>query len=49
MFQQEVCITSPDGLDTRSASQFVEEAKLFTSDITVTSGGRSVSAKSLFK
>ncbi|VAX76939.1 Phosphocarrier protein HPr [Serratia symbiotica] len=49
MFQQELTITAPDGLHTRPAAQFVKEAKTFTSDITVTSSGKSASAKSLFK
>jgi len=47
MFQQEVTITAPNGLHTRPAAQFVKEAKGFTSEITVTSNGKS--AKSLFK
>lgn len=34
---------------TRPAAQFVKEAKAFTSDITLSSGGKSASAKSLFK
>ena len=45
MFQQEVTITAPNGLHTRPAAQFVKEAK----EITVTSNGKSASAKSLFK
>lgn len=49
MFQQEVIITAPNGLHTRPAAQFVKEAKGFISDITVTSNGKSASAKSLFK
>ncbi|MDC9612420.1 phosphocarrier protein Hpr [Xenorhabdus khoisanae] len=49
MFQQEVTITAPNGLHTRPAAQFVKEAKGFSSDITLTSGGKSASAKSLFK
>ncbi len=49
MFQQEVTITAPNGLHTRPAAQFVKEAKGFTSEITVTSNGKSASAKSLFK
>lgn len=49
MFQQEITITSPNGLHTRPAAQFVKEAKGFMSDITVTSNGKSASAKSLFK
>ncbi len=49
MFQQEVTITAPNGLHTRPAAQFVKEAKAFASEITVTSNGKSASAKSLFK
>ena len=49
MYQQEVTITAPNGLQTRPAAQFVKEAKTFASDITLTSGGKSASAKSLFK
>lgn len=49
MFQQEITITAPNGLHTRPAAQFVKEAKRFTSDITVTSNGKSANAKSLFK
>ena len=49
MFQQEVTITAPNGLHNRPAAQFVKEAKAFTSDITLSSGGKSASAKSLFK
>ncbi|MBP6123600.1 MULTISPECIES: phosphocarrier protein Hpr [Providencia] len=49
MFQQEVTITAPNGLHTRPAAQFVKEAKAFSSDITLISGGKSASAKSLFK
>ena len=49
MFQQEVSITAPNGLQTRPAAQFVKEAKAFSSDITLTSGGKSASAKGVFK
>ena len=49
MFQQEVTITAPNGLHTRPAAQFVKEAKGFTSEITVTSNGKSASAKSLLQ
>lgn len=45
MFQQEVTITAPNGLHTRPAAQFVKEAKAFKSDITLTSSGKSASAK----
>ena len=49
MYSKEVTITAPNGLHTRPAAQFVKEAKAFSSDITVTSNGKSSSAKSLFK
>ncbi len=49
MYSKEVEITAANGLHTRPAAQFVKEAKSFTSDITVTSAGKSASAKSLFK
>ena len=49
MYQKEVKITAENGLDTRSAYQFVKEAKAFDADITVTTNGKSASAKSLFQ
>lgn len=49
MYSKDVTITAPNGLHTRPAAQFVKEAKAFTSNITVTSNGKSASAKSLFK
>ncbi|AIN46970.1 phosphocarrier protein Hpr [Candidatus Palibaumannia cicadellinicola] len=49
MYQQTVIITAPNGLHTRPATQFVKKAKGFNSEITITSNGKSVSAKSLFK
>lgn len=49
MYQKEVEITADNGLHTRPAAQFVKEAKAFDADITVTSNGKSASAKSLFK
>ena len=49
MFEKSVVITAENGLHTRPAAQFVKEAKEFQSDITVLSGGKSASAKSLFK
>lgn len=49
MYQKEVTIIAPNGLHTRPAAQFVKEAKAFNSDITVSSNGKSASAKSLFK
>lgn len=49
MYQKEATIISPNGLHTRPAAQFVKAAKGFTSDITITSNGKSANAKSLFK
>ena len=49
MFEKSVVITAENGLHTRPAAQFVKEAKEFQSEITVVSGGKSASAKSLFK
>ncbi|KAE8311935.1 Phosphocarrier HPr protein-like protein [Aspergillus transmontanensis] len=48
MFSQEETITAPDGMHTRPAAQFVKEAKGFTSDITVSDGSKTVTAKKLF-
>ena len=49
MYEKSVVITAENGLHTRPAAQFVKEAKEFQSEITVVSGGKSASAKSLFK
>ncbi|MCE2573709.1 HPr family phosphocarrier protein [Motilimonas eburnea] len=49
MYNKTVTITAENGLHTRPAAQFVKEAKAFSSDITVEAGGKSASAKSLFK
>ena len=49
MYSKDVEIIAPNGLHTSPAAQFVKEAKAFVSDITVTSAGKSASAKSLFK
>ena len=49
MYTKDVEITAENGLHTRPAAQFVKEAKSFDADITVTSNGKSASAKSLFK
>lgn len=49
MYQQDVTITAQNGLHTRPAAQFVKEAKAFNSEVTITSNGKSASAKSLFK
>ncbi len=45
MYSKDVEITAANGLHTRPAAQFVKEAKAFASDVTVTSGGKSASAK----
>lgn len=49
MYEKSVLITAENGLHTRPAAQFVKEAKAFTSEVSVISGGKSASAKSLFK
>jgi len=49
MFEKSVVITAENGLHTRPAAQFVKEAKEFKSEINLVSGGKSASAKSLFK
>ncbi|BAP58418.1 HPr family phosphocarrier protein [Candidatus Tachikawaea gelatinosa] len=49
MFQQTVIINASHGLHTRPAAKFVKEAKLFESEILITSNGKIASAKSLFK
>ena len=49
MYQKTVTITSPNGLHTRPAAQFVKEAKSFASDVFVEVNSKSVNAKSLFK
>ncbi|MGX2949798.1 phosphocarrier protein Hpr [Ursidibacter sp. B-7004-1] len=49
MYSKDVTIIAPNGLHTRPAAEFVKVAKGFASDVTVTSGGKSASAKSLFK
>ena len=49
MFSKDVEITAPNGLHTRPAAQFVKEAKAFAAEVNVTSGGKTASAKSLFK
>lgn len=48
-YSKDVVITAPSGLHTRPAAEFVKAAKGFVSDITVTSSGKTASAKSLFK
>ncbi|QJC34284.1 HPr family phosphocarrier protein [Enterobacteriaceae endosymbiont of Donacia cinerea] len=49
MLQKEIIIHNNHGFHTRPAAIFVKEAKNFISDITITSQGETVNAKSLFK
>ncbi|QJC35875.1 HPr family phosphocarrier protein [Enterobacteriaceae endosymbiont of Donacia sparganii] len=49
MLQKEIIIHNIHGFHTRPAAIFVKEAKNFISDITITSNGKTVNAKSLFK
>ncbi|KAE8371918.1 Phosphocarrier protein HPr, partial [Aspergillus bertholletiae] len=49
MYSQEAIIKAPTGIHVRPASQIVKKAKEFVSDVTVTSNGTTVSAKSLSK
>ncbi|HYX38888.1 MAG: HPr family phosphocarrier protein [Pseudobdellovibrionaceae bacterium] len=44
-----VKLQAQDGLHTRPAALFVQEAKRFSSEIVIEAGGRVSSAKSLFK
>lgn len=47
MYSKDVEIIAPNGLHTRPAAQFVKEAKAFSSEITVTSGGEKCKCKEL--
>ena len=49
MYSKDVEISAPNGMHTRPAAIFVKEAKSFAADVTVTSNGKTASAKSLFK
>lgn len=49
MYQKEVKITAKNGLELTPAAQFVKAAKAFNADITVTTNGKSVSAKNLYE
>lgn len=49
MTEKTITIQAEDGLHVRPASEFVKMAKGYESKITVTVGGKSASAKSLFK
>jgi len=44
-----VTLLAKDGLHTRPAALFVQEAKRFLSEVVVEAGGKGASAKSLFK
>ncbi len=49
MYSKEVEIIAPEGLHVRPAAELVKAAKAFSSKITIVSGEKSASAKSLFK
>ncbi|WP_141736110.1 HPr family phosphocarrier protein [Oligoflexus tunisiensis] len=49
MYTRTVKLNAKDGLHTRPAALFVQEAKRFASEISIEAGGKSSSAKSLFK
>ncbi|QJC33465.1 HPr family phosphocarrier protein [Enterobacteriaceae endosymbiont of Donacia clavipes] len=49
MLEKEIIIHNNNGFHTRPAALFVKEAKNFVSNITITSNGKTVNAKSLFK
>jgi phosphocarrier protein HPr len=49
MVSQEVEIVNQTGLHTRPGHQFVKEAKMFDSDITIRRGNDEFNAKSLIK
>ncbi len=48
-YKKEIVITSENGLHTRPAARFVNEAKKFSSQIFLESNGKKANAKSLFK
>lgn len=49
MAEKTIIIHAETGLHTRPAAEFVKLAKTFDSTVTVSVGGKSASAKSLFK
>ena len=49
MYQKEVKITAKNGLELSPVAQFVAAAKAFDAEITVTTNGKSASAKSLYE
>lgn len=49
MYSKTLKLTAKDGLHTRPAALFVQEAKRFSSEISIEAGGKVSNAKSLFK
>lgn len=49
MYKKNAVITAENGLHTRPAAQFVKEAKKYAEDVEIVSGGKTATAKSLFK
>lgn len=49
MYKKSVVITAESGLHTRPAAQFVKAAKEFAEEVEVTAGGKTATAKNLFK
>ncbi|WED23753.1 HPr family phosphocarrier protein [Vibrio sp. JC009] len=49
MYQKKVVITAESGLHTRPAAQFVKEAKQFAEEVELVAGGKTATAKNLFK
>jgi phosphocarrier protein HPr len=49
MYKKSVVITAESGLHTRPAAQFVKAAKEFAEEVEVVAGGKSATAKNLFK
>ncbi|BBI01070.1 phosphocarrier protein Hpr [Buchnera aphidicola (Nipponaphis monzeni)] len=49
MLHRDIVIKAVNGLHTRPAAQFVQAAKKFSSNITITNQGKTTNAKSLFK
>ncbi len=49
MYCRTLKLNAKDGLHTRPAALFVQEAKRFSSEISIEAGGKGSNAKSLFK
>lgn len=49
MYYKTLKLNAKDGLHTRPAALFVQEAKRFASEISIEAGGKVSNAKSLFK